>query len=226
MAMREYTNTIDVYLLNSNKMKRIISNSLLIIVACLLSVTVVIGQSVHEDDLDQVGEDEKVLQTEVVDGDTLPLVLLEPVAVVATKKRDHVAEYKFRRLKRNVTKVYPYAKEAARIIDEIDAVTSDIDKKRKQKKYVKQLEKDLKKNFEDELRNLTITQGKLLTKLVSRETGMTTHELIKDYKSGVTAVFWQTIGKRFGYDLKHQFDPINDKEDRDINEIVLSIESE
>jgi len=183
------------------------------------------GQGVDENDLkDAIENNENVLQTEVIDGDTLPLVLLAPVAVVASKKRDYVAEYKFKRLKKHVTKVYPYAKEAARIIDEIDAVTSSIEKKRKQKKYLKQLEKDLKKTFEGELRKLTITQGKVLTKLVSRETGLSTHELIKEYKSGITAAFWQTIGKKFGYDLKHQYDPINDTQDSDIEQIVLSLE--
>lgn len=204
-----------------------------IVIAFLLIFTVMLGlnpinanaQSIDENELnDAIENNENVLQTEVIDGDTLPLVLLAPVAVVATKKRDYVSEYKFKRLTKHVTKVYPYAKEAARIIDEIDAVTSDIDKKRKQKKYIKQLEKDLKKNFEGELRKLTISQGKVLTKLVSRETGLSTHELIKEYKSGITATFWQTIGKKFGYDLKHHYDPINDVQDKDIEQIVLSLE--
>jgi len=74
------------------------------------------------------------------------------------------------------------------------------------------------------LRKLTISQGKILTKLVNRETGLTTHQLIKDYKSGITAFFWQTIGKKYGYDLKKAYDPINDPYDKDIESIVLSLE--
>ncbi len=181
----------------------------------------------YAQDNDGLDEEEQILlQTGVFNGDTLPLVLLQPVAIVASKdKRDAVAEYKYRRLKKNVMKVYPYAKEAARIIAEIDAVTADLDKKRHQKKYLKQLEKDLKATFEDELRNLTISQGKALTRLVSRETGISTHQLIKEYKSGVSAAFWNTIAKRFGYDLKTPFDPVNNPVDKDIDEIASSLEA-
>ena len=159
----------------------------------------------------------------VIDGDTLPLVLLESVAIVE-KKRDYIEEYKFQRLKRNVQKVYPYAKEINRILTEIDSVGNSFDKKRHKNKYLNQLEKDLKNSFKDELKGLTITQGKILTKLVNRETGVTLHELIKTFKSGVTATMYQTLGKGFGYDLKHIFDPENNPEDADIEEIMLELE--
>lgn len=200
------------------------SQALLTLLAVLFSFSLLHAQVLSTEELMEADSLDNIYQTEVINGDTLPLVLLQPVAVVASKKRDYVAEYKFRRLKKHVMKVYPYAKEAGRIIDEINTITSDITKKRKQKKYLKQLEKDLKKTFEGELRKLTISQGKILTKLVNRETGLTTHKLIKEYKSGITALFWQTIGKRYGYDLKKAYDPINDPYDKDIESIVLSLE--
>lgn len=188
-------------------------------------VVTINAQTINEDDLQNMENLDDVYQTEIIDGDTLPLVLLQPVAVIASReKRDYVAEYKFRRLKRHVTKVYPYAKEASRIIDEINTITADIDKKRKQKKYLKKLEKDLKATFEDELKKLTISQGKILTKLLHRETGLTTHKLIKKYKSGFSAGLYQLVGKRFGYDLKQGYDPINDAYDKDIESIVVGIE--
>lgn len=183
------------------------------------------AQTITEDELQNVEDLDDVYQTEVIDGDTLPLVLLQPVAVIASRdKRDYVAEYKFRRLKRYVTKVYPYAKEASRIIDEINTITADLDKKRKQKKYLKKLEKDLKATFEDELKKLTISQGKILTKLLHRETGLTTHQLIKKYKNGLSAGIYQMVGKRFGYNLKKGYDPINDDYDKDIESIVVGLE--
>lgn len=183
------------------------------------------AQTINEDELQNVEDLDDVYQTEIIDGDTLPLVMLQPVAVIASReKRDYVAEYKFRRLKRHVTKVYPYAKEASRIIDEINTITADLDKKRKQKKYLKKLEKDLKKTFEDELKKLTISQGKILTKLLHRETGLTTHQLIKKYKSGLSAGIYQLVGKRFGYNLKKGYDPINDAYDKDIETIVVDLE--
>jgi len=197
---------------------------LITLLTLLVSVGFLYAQNITTEELIEADSLDNIYQTEVIEGDTLPLVLLQPVAVVGTKKRDYVAEYKYRRLKKHVMKVYPYAKEAGRIIEEINTITSDITKKRKQKKYQKQLEKDLKKTFEGELRKLTITQGKILTKLVNRETGLTTHQLIKDYKSGITALFWQTIGKRYGYNLKKAYDPINDPYDKDIESIVLGLE--
>jgi len=197
--------------------------NLLVIISCCTFI--LSAQKITEDELKDADNMEDVYQTEVIDGDTLPLVLLQPVAVIASReKRDYVAEYKFRRLKRYVTKVYPYAKEAGRIIDEINTITADITKKRKQRKYLKKLEKDLKATFQDELKNLTISQGKILTKLLHRETGLTTHQLIKKYKSGITAGFYQFVGKRFGYNLKKGYDPINDAYDKDIESIVQQLE--
>jgi len=196
----------------------------LLILACF-SVALLNAQTINEDELQNLDNLDDVYQTEIIDGDTLPLVLLQPVAVIASReKRDYVAEYKFRRLKRHVTKVYPYAKEAGRIIDEINTITADITKKRKQKKYLKKLEKDLKATFEDELKKLTISQGKILTKLLHRETGLTTHQLIKKYKNGLSAGVYQLVGKRFGYNLKKGYDPINDTYDKDIESIVLGLE--
>lgn len=189
------------------------------------SFTLLNAQNITTEELGKLDSLDNIFQTEVINGDTLPLVLLQPVAVVASKKRDYIAEYKYRRLKKYVMKVYPYAKEAGRIIDEINVITADLSKKRKQKKYIKQLEKDLKNTFEDELKKLTISQGKILTKLIHRETGITTHQLIKDYKSGIRAGLYQIVGKRYGYDLKKAYDPINDPYDKDIESIVLSLEA-
>jgi len=212
------------YFLENTVLNVMSLQSVFTLLVVLFSVSVLNAQILTTEELSETDSLDNIYQTEVINGDTLPLVLLQPVAVVATKKRDYIAEYKFRRLKKHVMKVYPYAKEAGRIIDEINEITADITKKRKQKKYLKQLEKDLKKTFEGELRKLTISQGKILTKLVNRETGLTTHKLIKEYKSGITAFFWHTIGKRYGYDLKKAYDPINDPYDKDIESIVLSLE--
>jgi len=181
------------------------------------------GQVAIDDTTTTVVNDSlNLLEWIVVGDDTLPIVKLKPVSVVAFK--DYVSEYQYKRLKRNVEKVYPYAKQAADIIAEIEEITGDIEKKRKKKKYLKQLEKELRDSFESELKNLTISQGKILTKLLSRETGSTTHALLTKYKSGTSAMLWNTLGKRFGYDIKKMYDPINDPEDKSIEKIVQGIE--
>ena len=181
------------------------------------------GQVAIDDTVTTVVNDSlNLLEWIVVGDDTLPIVKLKPVSVVAFK--DYVSEYQYKRLKRNVQKVYPYAKQAAGIIAEIEEITGDIEKKRKKKKYLRNLEKELRDSFEDELKNLTISQGKILTKLLSRETGSTTHALLLKYKSKTSAMLWSTLGKRFGYDIKKMYDPINDSEDKTIEKIINEIE--
>jgi len=181
------------------------------------------GQVAQDDTVTTVVNDSlNLLEWIVVGDDTLPIVKLKPVSVVAFK--DYITEYQYKRLKRNVKKVYPYAIQAADIISEIEEITGDIEKKRKKKKYLKGLEKELRDSFESELKNLTISQGKILTKLLSRETGSTTHALLSKYKSGTSAMLWNTLGKRFGYDIKKMYDPVNDPEDKNIEKIIQEIE--
>ncbi len=166
--------------------------------------------------------DKNVLRLEIIDGDTIPVVNLEPIAVIERRFKDPADRYAFLKLKRNIIKVYPYAKEAARLMAEIEETTADIEKKRKKKKYIKGLEKDLKVQFEDKLKKLTVSQGKVLMKLVERESGRTTHDMISDYKSGVSAFFWQQLGKRYGYDLKEGYDPA---QNRDMEIIINNLET-
>ncbi len=162
-----------------------------------------------------------VLVLEIINGDTIPVVNLQPISVVERRFKDPADRYAFLKLKRNIIKVYPYAKEAARLMAEIEETTADIEKKRKKKKYLNRLEKDLKVQFEDKLKKLTVSQGKVLMKLVERESGRTTHDMIKDYKSGVSAFFWQQLGKRYGYDLKEGYDP---NQYRDMEIIINNLE--
>lgn len=86
---------------------------------------------------------------------------------------------------------------------------------------MKQVERDLKEEFEDELKNLTVTQGRILIKLINRETGVTSYDLIKEFKGGFSAFLWQGVAKLFGSNLKDDFDPT---EDAMIDYIVRKIE--
>ena len=88
---------------------------------------------------------------------------------------------------------------------------------------MKQAEKELKEQFEDDIKGLTHSQGILLIKLIDRETGESSFELIEEFRGKILAVFYQAIGKLFGYDLKMTYDP--DGEDKEIEKIVLMIEA-
>lgn len=158
------------------------------------------------------------------DGDTLPHRDLEPIPVfpkpVFKSKR---FEKRYYRLERKVKKVYPYALKAAELLDKYEASYLDTDSERERKKYVKQVEKELVAQYGDELKKLSISEGRILIKLIDRETRHTSYDLIKDLKGGLVAFFWQGVAKIFGNDLKDEYDPV--MEDILIERIIYKIEA-
>jgi hypothetical protein len=164
------------------------------------------------------------MKAKIIDGDTilvsdLPEVIIYP-GYLYKNKWDF---WRYRRLVYNVKKAYPYAKLAAEKLEEIDYNLSKIKSEKKQKKYIKEAEDELMDEFEDEVKHLTITQGRILMKLIDRETGDTTYYLLKDLKGNLSAVFWQAVARVFGSNLKTTYDP--DGEDKLIEQIVLMIEA-
>lgn len=126
---------------------------------------------------------------------------------------------KYYRLVHNFSKVYPYAIVAKSLVEEADSTIEARHLKRAKKdKYVSQVQKELFKVFEKPLRSLTVSQGALLMKLIDREVGKSSYYIIKDYKNGMAAGFWQGIAKMFGSDLKKPYDP--EGEDRNVEELV------
>lgn len=146
--------------------------------------------------------------------DSIPIAVMDPVEIIAeAPPPERIAEVRrqwaaFQRLRRNVHFVYPFAKEAARIVREVDNERARLgEKSRDYKRYAKRLKKDLFERYEPVLRDMTVTQGILLIKLIHRETGINSYKLIQDYLGGVQAVFWQGIARLYGSDLKLTYDP-------------------
>jgi len=149
--------------------------------------------------------------------DSIPIYLLPPVEIVAeAPPPERVAEIRkqwaaFQRLRRNVHLVYPLAKEAARIVREVDNERARLGKKsRDYKAYSRRLKKELFDKYEPILREMTVTQGILLIKLIHRETGVDAYSLIKDYLGGLQATFWQGVARLYGSDLKLTYDPAHE----------------
>jgi hypothetical protein len=153
-----------------------------------------------------------LLPGKIVGRDTFAEIDLAPVYIVSINSNNQMAVYKFNLLKYNIGVVWPYAVKAATIYKEINDEMASSDSKRQQKKFIKAKQKELEQQFSSQLKNLTTTQGLLLVKLISRETNQNVYDLIKTYKSGVTAFYWQSIGHFLGYDLKVNYDPQEDKE--------------
>ncbi|HAH58670.1 MAG: DUF4294 domain-containing protein [Lentimicrobium sp.] len=163
-----------------------------------------------------------VLKATVIDGDTLPQVYLPEVHILSFSVfRTPAEQRRFDRLVRNVKKVYPYARLAGLKLKEYDAMMAGLSEK-EQKKLYKQAEQELKDEFGNELKALTFTQGKILLKLVDRETGNPTFQIVRDLRGSFVAFFWQNLSRIFGYNLKEKYEPLG--KDRDIETIVQMIE--
>lgn len=164
-----------------------------------------------------------VLKARVVNGDTLPQIYLPEVNIRGyIIFRSPADQRRFDRLVRNVKKVYPYAKLAGIKLNEYEAMMAGLTEK-EQRKLLKRAEDELKAEFGDELKALNFTQGKILLKLVDRETGNPTYHIVKELRGSFVAFFWQNLSRLFGYNLKEKYDP--EGKDRDIETIVNMIEN-
>ena len=157
------------------------------------------------------------------EGDTIGSSFLPPVWVYA-KLSPQMKKYwqDWTRLRNAVYVTYPYAKAASRIMNQINVKLANVSDKKLRKAIIKSREKELKKEFTDKLTNLSIYQGKVLMKLINRETGNNCYEIIDEYKGFVSAAFWQTVAVVFGSNLKQSYD--RSGKDLDMEKIVRDVE--
>lgn len=126
---------------------------------------------------------------------------------------------KYYRLVHNFSKTYPYALVARKLVTQADStIAADNLKRGKRERYINSVQDELFSVFESQMRNLTVNQGALLMKLIDREVGKSSYNIIKDYKNGMAAGFWQGVAKIFGTDLKKPYDP--EGEDEATEELV------
>ena len=161
----------------------------------------------------------------VIEGnDTIPMIEIPEVRIYQRQDLEYLyLKRRYRRLIRNVKKAYPYAKIAGKELKELDMRLATIENEKEKKAFIEKAEKEIMDQFQKEVKRLTVTQGIILVKLIDRETGRTSYQVIKDLRGGIPAFFWQGIARIFGNNLKAEYDPIN--EDRIIEDIVLGIEA-
>ncbi len=156
-------------------------------------------------------------------GDTIPCSWLPSVYLFTretARSRRMAAEWT--RLRNAVYVTYPYAITASRVMNEINAKLAGVTDKSKRREIIRSREKDLKKEFADKLTQLSVYQGKVLMKLIYRQTGNNCYEIIQEYKGGFTAGLWQTVAVVFGSNLKQQYEPQGN--DRAMESIVQDVE--
>ena len=164
-----------------------------------------------------------IVQAVVVDGDTIPFAYLPMVNIYSQRIfKSKRAQVKYTKLRRDVIKVWPYAKLAGEKFKQLEKELSMTNDKRVQKALVDKTEKEIMVKFEAELKKLTVTQGRILIKLIDRQTGNTSYRVLQDLKGNLNAFFWQSLARLFGSNLKSHYDP--NGEDAEIEKIVVSIQ--
>lgn len=161
-----------------------------------------------------------IMDAIIVDGDTIPILVLDEVLLVDKPTfNSREARRRYYILKRKVMKVYPYAVIAGNKLDSLNLLLEG-KSRRKQKRLIKDFQDYIREDFEEEIVKLTHSEGQILSKLVYRETGITTYDLISEYRSGWNAFWWNTIAYFNKIDLKTPYRPQEDEEDKLIEGIL------
>ncbi|WP_316768511.1 DUF4294 domain-containing protein [Pedobacter frigiditerrae] len=153
-------------------------------------------------------------------GYMIPWIALQEVKIMGQRIwRSAADQAAFNRLRYNVLKVMPYALYAKRRYEKLERDLALVDDKKTQKKLVKECDNEIKKMFNTEIKELTITQGQILTKLIDREVGRTTFDIVKQTKGGFAAFSYQLVARVVGHNLKTTYSAT---EDRDIESIIVN----
>ena len=165
-----------------------------------------------------------VLPALVVGTDTFAYISL-PICAIETTMPFHTRKQyaQWTRLRYNVKQAYPYAIVASARLKEYEMILSKMPNEETRKAYMKEAEKKLEKEFGDQLRNLTMSQGRILIKLIDRETGHTSYQLVKQLRGNFSAFMWQGLASLFGSSLKVEYD--GQGEDRLIEIAIKQIEA-
>lgn len=154
----------------------------------------------------------------MVDGELMPMIVTDEVKIVDVRIFKTQAERDaYRRLRYNIYKVLPYAKYAAERYQKLQRDMATTADKKRQKRMVDTCETQIKDLFKKEVENLTISQGEILIKLIDRQTGNTSYQMVKELKGGLKAFMLQSVARIFGHNLKEEYDP---NEERDMEAIL------
>lgn len=159
----------------------------------------------------------------VYNGDTIEAKTLDTYihfSHLTEAQRKAMAQYN--RLRNAVYVTYPYARRAGIVMNDINKHLAGITTKEGRRKYIQSRERELRRDFTEPLTNLSVYQGKVLMKLINRETGNNCYEIIKEYKGGLTARFYQTVAFFFSTDLKQPYDPA--KDDAMVENFVMEVQ--
>jgi len=188
------------------------------IVFILLCIPVILFAQTNETETDTLG-----YKYIIIKGDSIPRTSIDLDEVMLLNKLKFDSKEDRRRyliLKRKTVKVYPYAKLAAERLDSLTSRLAKLKKRRDKKRYTKKIQKYITGEFSEKLKKFTRTEGQILIKLIHRQTGITTFQLVKELRNGWRAFWYNNTASMFDMSLKRKFDPMNEKEDYLIEDIL------
>jgi hypothetical protein len=152
-----------------------------------------------------------VIQKVERDGEKLPEIEIKEVTISGERKLFTGFQlWKYERLVYNVKKAYPYSIIVRDKLKDVNDALEKLHGDKERKTYIKDIEKQVFKDYENDMKEMTVTQGMILIRLIDRETQNTSYDLIKEYRGKITAAFWQGIARLFGTNLKEEYDPVGD----------------
>ncbi|WP_461599252.1 DUF4294 domain-containing protein [Winogradskyella sp.] len=172
---------------------------------------------------DPVKKDSTLVHYMIIEGDSIPITEVELDEVLMLPNlsfKDRKARMRYIVLRRKTQKVFPYAKLAAERLEALQKRLAQLERKRDRKKYAKVIQRYIEDEFSAELKKLTKTEGQILVKLIHRQTGKTTFELIKELRNGWRAFWFNNTASLFDISLKREFDPFEVEEDYLIEDIL------
>lgn len=173
--------------------------------------------------VEPVEKDSTAIEYYYIDGDSIPVSIidLDAVLVLGKLKFDNKEDrVRYLILKRRTIKVYPYAKLAAERLVELNERLETLERKGEKRRYARIIQKYIEEEFSEELKKLTRTEGQILVKLVHRQTGKTTFQLIQELRSGWRAFWFNNTARLFDISLKTEFNPLEVSEDYLIEDIL------
>ena len=195
----------------------------LFILTCFLLQQPLFAQSLYQDTVIKRSRHLVKIGYEIEGTDTLPVYLFNRFNYNIESGQGAADQEALKKLNRWVRKALPYAKLAAFRLQTMEDNLSLMSSEREKKRYVKACEKAIKQQFMDDLKNMYVEEGRILLKLIHRETGSTTFEIMQNYGGTLETVFWQAVAKTYSANMKVTYDPIVDDQ---IEAIILAIEKE
>jgi len=164
------------------------------------------------------------LPATVLDGDTVGVCNLSPVVVISERAfTDSKEAMKYYLLRYEVKETYPYAVKAAATFQQCEATLQTMNSESDKRQYLKKMDEELKDQYKEDLKKLSPEEGRILMKLINRESGTTSYEMVKELRGSLSAFMWNSVARLFGNNMKDTYNP--ETEDKEIENIVQLIQT-